>query len=164
MARSGLVPLFALLATSAVGGASAQTAPDGVTTHWSPMVLEVPAEAIQAMRGGLTWRVSGFDGHFCEGFSIPEVAVETSGDPGMRLKVSFDAYVTQDGSRGRKATLLLELVVDGQVVGAAEKERFHVSAGKRKRVSVKMELSPVDSTIFRMGTETALRATLYVLD
>ena len=163
MSRCGIAPVLVLLAVPALalqGGG----APDNVTTFWSPMVLEVSAGPLQAMRGGLTWRVSEFAGHYCEGASIPEVAIETSGDPAMKLKVHYDVYVDFDAARARKATLLLELLVDGQVVGSVEKTRFHLGAGKRKRVGMKMELTPVDSTIFRMGTEPTLKATLSMLD
>ena len=167
MARSGIATRFVLAlacAGATIAGAQGGGAPDNVTTFWSPMVLEVPAAPIQGMRGGLTWRVADFAGHFCEGASIPEVVVETSGDPEMKLKVHYDVYLDFDAARARKATLLLELLVDGQVVGSVEKKRFHLGAGQRKHVGVKMELNPVDATVFSMGTEPTLRATLSLLD
>ena len=163
MARGGLVPLLLFVVASAgpVPAPAVQGGGvDNVTTFWSPMELEVPAEPIRAMRGGMSWRVEELAGRYCEGLTIPEIVVETSGDPEMRLKVHYDAYVELAGGRSRKATLLLELLVDGQAVGAAEKTKFHVSPGKRKRVGMKMELSPVDSTVFRMGTEPKLRIML----
>lgn len=136
--------------------------PNLVKSFHSPMVLEFPAPGLLQAVYPVGWLVKGVERYSCDGVYVTSLKLMVSGKVKNGLTIQAEGALAVGPSYDREAKVIVELVVDGKVIGRGSKERIDAEERKHKAFRLTFKLSPEASALLERSESTVARLTLFV--
>ena len=162
--RLRFVPLL-LLAASAPLGAQIQArqgvpGPDPARRFTSPMILDVPAEALQALKSRGTWRVPEVDQYQCEHVTITNLAVRKFVGRKGDVHLQITGKVVVADSFDRYVALRFDIVDQSNVLGSASKAEIDAEEESTTPFRIDLPLQGPPAQQFAASPDLGLRLTV----
>ena len=162
--RHRVVPLL-LLAASAPLGAQIQARQgvpgiDPARKFRSPMILDVPAEALRTLPSRGTWKVPEVDQYHCEHVTIHDLAVRKSVSRKGDVRLQISGRVVVANSFDRYVTLGFDVVDQGKVLGSVSKGEIDAEEETTTPFRLELRLEGLPAQQFAASPDLDLRLTV----